>query len=186
MAQVLPDSDDTDWHLDKDIVVNTITDNNVDLEILSTAEWSLALHLLSNTETVSQHIRSIDPEPPPLPRQRTSVSHAPPVCLKIVSYDDYATNTHLHDIEMFDDLNDDDIYHLTHIVHVQLHIHLTRWTPLYKIAIFTNFVLTSTSRKLIAVPTKVLPTTAASSRIIKRSHPSRYMVSTKMTLHVNL
>ena len=38
-----------------------------------------------------------------------------PTCLRILDYDMYTSNTHLHDVECYDETNDDDIGHLTHI-----------------------------------------------------------------------
>ena len=40
------------------------------------------------------------------------------MCLKIVSYDEYSTDAHLHNTDLFDEINDDDICHLTHINNV--------------------------------------------------------------------
>ena len=39
----------------------------------------------------------------------------PPTCLKIVGFDDYTTQRHTYDAEIFDDFNDDVIAHLTHV-----------------------------------------------------------------------
>ena len=76
--------------------------------------------LPDNSPTVpGPHAAAADPDPPPntysahIPNTEASV--ATPKCLKILDYDAYSSGKHLHDIEAYDDLNDDDLCHLTNI-----------------------------------------------------------------------
>ena len=114
MAQVLPDNDDSDFLLDDDIIINTLQDNDIDIDTIAKMEWSSILPSNINDKNIPLPMNTaLDPEPPPSDHISNEVSKL--MCLKIVSYDEYATDTHLHSTELFDDINDDDICHLTHI-----------------------------------------------------------------------
>ena len=65
------------------------------------------------------HAAVVNPDPPPITSSAhissTDASVTTPKCLKILDYDAYSSGKHLHNIESYDDLNDDDLCHLTNI-----------------------------------------------------------------------
>ena len=88
---------------------------------------------------------SVDPEPPPVPLLTSSDCTVPNVqCLRIIDYEEYKRNTHVHDADLYDDINDDDVHHLTHIDEQPSHVNSVHdishgdLTTIVKIAHSTN------------------------------------------------
>ena len=90
---VIPQSDDLDDHLQDDIIINTVFDNDVDIDDLhSQSEWDMPdQQNVSCNQIICQHTLS-DLEPNPTPLQvsiNLSEQLLRPICERIVHTEDH-------------------------------------------------------------------------------------------------